>query len=103
MALVHSQSLGWALGAVRGWGGGAGFYDLRTRSGAGVRPDPEVTEECGVEPGLMLTGPWKGWSVKMNPGYSERDSALSSSERRAPTLESLNSDLGKRIQDFLTK
>lgn len=45
--------------------------------------------------GANTTGPRQGWSEGMNPDYSEPDSALSSSERRAPTPESHepNSDL----------
>lgn len=42
-----------------------------------------------------MSGTWRGWSEGMNLDYSEPDSALSSSERRAPIPESQepNSDL----------
>lgn len=102
VALVHSQSPGSAVGAAAGWGGGAGFCGPPTRSGAGVREraDLEGKGACGAGARLKLmeantTGPWKGWSEGMNLDYSEPDSALSSSERRAPTPESHepNSDL----------
>lgn len=97
-APVHSQSPGWAGGAAAGWGGGAGFCVPLTRSGAGEREraDLEGKGACGAGARLTLrgantTGPCEG----MNPGCSEPDSALSSSERRAPAPESPqpNSDL----------
>lgn len=90
-APVRSQSPGWAVGAAAGWGGGAGFCGPPTRSGAVGREwgGLETKRACDAGQRIMLTtGPWRGWSEGMNPDYSEPDSALSSSERRAPIPES---------------
>lgn len=95
-APARSQSPGSTVGAAVGWGGGAGFCGPPTRSGAGGREGGGLEMKRACDARIMLTtGPWRGWSEGMNLDYSEPDSALSSSERRAPILESRqpNSDL----------
>ncbi len=90
-APVHSQSPGWSVGVAAGWGGGADFCGPPTHSGAvgwewgGL----ETKRPCDAgERILLTTGPWRSWSEGMSLDYSEPDSALSSSGRRAPILES---------------